>query len=115
MHVCCVILQCAFDVCEVPPHHIPTTHTPPNNPYAGAPKPAHRHCLRQLAPGQPGLAAELLSQVRSGAASQAITLADTIYRDGAPGWLLEAALLGVLSQQGVGAPVGVPDDCWVRE
>lgn len=49
----------------------------------------------QLAPGNHAVRAELLTQIQRGAAVEAVETADTLYVDGAPTWLLEAALLAL--------------------
>lgn len=54
----------------------------------------------QLAPGNRALGAELLSQIHSGAAVAAVETADTLFQDGAPSWLLEAALLALRAAAG---------------
>lgn len=81
---------------------------------AGAPAPLLRHCVVQVSPGNPALAAELRSQVEAGAAAAAVEAADALYRDGAPSWLLEAALLQAAAAAEDGAVPSWGAQSWVR-
>lgn len=94
-------------------HHHPNTH---HHRLAGAPEPQLRHCVVQAAPGDAELHAQLLSQLHSGAAAAAVEAADALYRDGAPSWLLEAALLALwaAAEEGPGDGPCAPGQSWVR-